>query len=98
AWPRSDVPVGGGIAGAPKRQDEARIAAPGHPTRTASGFPRRAAAGFVSRLARTGDGVEPPTLLACLGVVGGKKPADAVLATGRSYDHHVFDDKWRNGQ
>ena len=49
-------------------------------------------------LAGTGDGVEPPLLLAGLRIVGGDEAADAVLAAGHADDHLVLDDERRQRQ
>ena len=56
-------------------------------------FPR-----LVARLTRPRDGVEPPRLLARLGVVRGDEPADAAVPAGGADDHLVLDGQRRQGQ
>ena len=92
------VPVGTRIADAPVGQIEIGIVGAGHPDRAAAGLPRIAGPRLVSALARTGNGVEAPGLLAGAGVERGDKPADAEFAADGADDDLVLDDQRSQGE
>ena len=50
----------------------------------------------MTRLSRSGHGVEPPLSLAGIGVIGIDKAADAILTAGNTKDDKVLHRQWRD--
>ena len=85
------------VAGAPEGDVGLGVVGAGHPDRGAAALPGVALPGVVAGLARTGDGVGLPHLLAAVGIVGGDEAADAELAA-RDPDHDLaVHDQRRHG-
>ena len=88
---------GRAVAGAPEGHVALGIVGAGHPDRGAAVLPGVAFPGVVTGLARAGDGVGLPDLLAALGIVGGDEAAHAELAA-RDADHDLaVHDQRRHG-
>ncbi len=86
------VQVGGGVAGREVDQPELRVDGRRLPHRRAPVRPRVVVLrpGVVPDLARPGDRVEHPHLVASLRVVGLDAPADRELAARDASDHHAL--------
>src|SRR5580704_9016682 len=77
------------ISGRPQELIGLRIVHTRVPGRRATNFPRIAFPSIVTRLAGSGDGVEPPLPLPSVCIVSIDEAADAVFATGDTKNHEI---------
>ena len=89
-----------GLAGAVIDEVLVGVIAPGNPRRGAEpALQRQSVPGVVIGVAGMGDGVDPPQLLAGLGVMAGDEAAAGlgIAATGHALDHLAVDDEGAAG-
>ena len=89
-----------GLAGAVEDEVLVRVIAAGNPRRsTEAALHRQPVPGVVIGIAGMGDGIDPPQLLAGLGIVAGDEAATGlgIAATGHALDHLAVDDEGTAG-